>query len=98
VTELATGLAWAGAAAALAAALFGLHRLGSWLDDRGWLYYRRSSRSGRWGLAIASVFDQEARRIQEMQERVQLEEDEDGDPLRPKVRFKVTRAEEERSA
>jgi hypothetical protein len=72
------------------AALYGLHRLVLWLEDRGWLYYRRTSRKGRWGLAIASIFDQEARRIQEMQERVQVEEDEDGDPLKPKVRFAVT--------
>ena len=26
---------------AVAAALFGLDRLGRWLEDRGWLYYRR---------------------------------------------------------
>lgn len=90
MTELATWLGWLTAAAVIAAALYDLHRLGSWLDDRGWLYYRRRSRKGRWGLAIASIFDREARRILEMQERVQVEEDEDGDPLRPRVRLDVT--------
>lgn len=81
---------WHGWIAGSSAALYGLHCLGSWLDDRGWLYYRRSSRKGRWGLAIAAVFDQEVRRILEMQERVQVEHDEDGDPLRPRVRLEVT--------
>jgi hypothetical protein len=76
--------------------LYGLHRLGLWLDDRGWLYYRRGSRPGRWGLAIASIFDAEVRRIQEMQERTQVEEDDEGDPLRPKVRLGVTRGDEDR--
>lgn len=85
MAELATWLAWA---AAISAALYGLHRVGLWLDDRGWLYYLRSSRRGRWGLAIASIFDQEARRILELHEKVQVEEDEDGDPLRPKCAAK----------
>ena len=93
-----TPLAWLAGFAAASAALYGLHRLGRWLDDRGWLYYRRSSRRGRWGLAIASIFDQEARRVLEMQERVQVEEDEDGDPLRPEVRARVTRGEDDGSS
>jgi hypothetical protein len=37
---------------AVAAALYGLDRLGLWLEDRGWLYYRRkkpaSSPLGMW--------------------------------------------------
>jgi hypothetical protein len=90
--------AWLACVAAGLAGLYGLHRLGSWLDDRGWLYYGRSSRKGRWGLAIAAVFDQEVRRIVEMQERVQVEEDEDGDTLRPKVRVEVSPDDREGSA
>jgi hypothetical protein len=38
---LAGGLAVCG----LAAALYGLDRLGLWLEDRGWLYYRRKQPS-----------------------------------------------------
>jgi len=89
-------LAWACTVVVGAVALFALHRLGLWLDDRGWLYYRRGSRPGRWGLAIASIFDAEVRRIQELQERTQVEEDDEGDPLRPKVRFGVTRGDGDR--
>jgi hypothetical protein len=34
-------LAWGLALCGLAASLYGLHRLGLWLEDRGWLYYCR---------------------------------------------------------
>ena len=81
------GVAWLPWLAGAVAVLYGLHRLGLWLDDRGWLYYRKSSRKGRMSLLLASVIDPEARRILELQEKVQLEEDDDGDPLRPRVRI-----------
>ena len=84
MTDWLPSLAWLALAAA---ALYGLHRLGQWLDDRGWLYYRKSTRKGRVGLSILAAFDAEARRILELQEKVQLQEDEDGDPLRPRVRI-----------
>ena len=32
---------WPALAIAIVAALFGLDRLGLWLEERGWLYYRR---------------------------------------------------------
>jgi hypothetical protein len=44
---------------------------------------------------LGAVFDQEVRRILEMQERVHVEEDEDGDPLRPKVRIDVSPGDRE---
>ena len=34
-------LVWPALAIGAVAALFGLDRLGLWLEDRGWLYYRR---------------------------------------------------------
>jgi hypothetical protein len=34
-------LEWLALAVGSVAALFGLDRLGLWLEDRGWLYYRR---------------------------------------------------------
>jgi hypothetical protein len=83
MSELARYVPWA---AGVGAALWGLHRLGLWLDDRGWLFYRRSSRRGRWGRALAAAFDPQVRRILEIQERIQRQDDEDGDPLRPRVR------------
>ncbi len=77
---------WLVLAGAGLTALYGLHKLGQWLDDRGWLYYRKSSRKSRGWLSSAAAFDAEARRILELQEKVQMQEDEDGDPLRPRVR------------
>jgi thiosulfate reductase cytochrome b subunit len=79
-------LAWACTVVLGAAALYALHRLALWLDDRGWLYYRRSSRQRRhWRLRLAAALDPNARRILELHENVRLEEDEDGDPARPRV-------------
>jgi len=70
------------AALALAAgtlALYALHRLALWLERRGWLYYRNSRRKSSVWLAVAAAFDPNARRIQEIQEERQLEQDESGD-------------------
>jgi hypothetical protein len=69
--------------AALATAVWALHRLGLWLERRGWLYYTRGSRMGRTSLAIAAAFDPSVRRILELQEQTHLEEDESGDGKRP---------------
>jgi hypothetical protein len=44
-SQMMTAWHWLLAALAVptaAAALYGLHRLGLWLEDRGWLYYRRT--------------------------------------------------------
>ena len=38
-------LVWPALAIAAVAALFGLDRIGLWLEDRGWLYYRRKRTS-----------------------------------------------------
>jgi len=86
-------LAWACTVVVGAVALFALHRLGLWLDDRGWLYYRRSSRKDRpWRLRLAAALDPNARRILELHEAARLEEDEDGDPARPRVTRPETRS------
>ena len=63
----------------LSAALYALHRLGLWLEHRGWLYYSRASRKGRTSLAIAAAFDPNARRILDIQEEERAEQDESGD-------------------
>ena len=73
-------IAWLAIALASLPALYGLHRLALWLEDRGWLYYTRESRKGRTSLAIAAAFDPNVRRIQELQEQETLEQDENGDP------------------
>jgi hypothetical protein len=80
-------LGWLAGIAVSAAALFALHRLGLWLDDRGWLYYRRESREGAL-LKLAAAFDPAARAIQAMQEESRLENGGvgDGDPTRDWLR------------
>lgn len=65
--------------ASLGATLYALHRLGLWLESRGWLYYTRKARKGRSSLAIAAAFDPYARKVLELEEKIQLEEDEGGD-------------------
>ena len=37
----------------IAAAIFALDRLGRWLEDRGWIYYRKKSGSG--GTAVGNA-------------------------------------------
>jgi hypothetical protein len=54
---------------AVAAALFGLDRLGRWLEDRGWLYYRRkrpsSSPLGAW-VALQQFIEPTVRHVYEV--------------------------------
>jgi hypothetical protein len=70
---------WVVAIGALAAALYALHRLALWLEARGWLYYTQASRKTRTSLSFFAAFDPNVRRIQELQEREQSEQDEIGD-------------------
>jgi hypothetical protein len=60
-------------------AVCAMHRLALWLESRGWLYYIHTRRRGRVWLALAAAFDPNARRVQEIQEARQLEQDESGD-------------------
>lgn len=92
-----TWIAWAilspwlpplGAAATLAGvagALFGLHLLATWAEDRGWIYYRK--RQGSWqavGAAMAEVqaiYRPEQHYVREVKQRgdVHREDDDEGD-------------------
>jgi hypothetical protein len=67
--------AWAAAVLAvlgLAALLFALDRLGLWLEDRGWLYYRRKKpRGGMSNLAsvLYDVCDPPVKHVIELKEK-----------------------------
>ncbi|MEW6239060.1 MAG: hypothetical protein AB1656_27070 [Candidatus Omnitrophota bacterium] len=55
---------------AFAAFLWALHRLALWLEDRGWIYYRRRSGSGGSAVGNAlhelhSFFETDVRKAQE---------------------------------
>ena len=62
---------------------YALHRLGLWLESRGWLYYTRRSRKTRASLAIAAIVDPYAQRVLEAQEQEVEEAAEPGDPPSP---------------
>jgi hypothetical protein len=77
-------LAWIGIAIVLAA--YGLHRLASWAEARGWIYYRkRRGSSGTLGdafLEVQTMFDPSKKIVLEERRREVREEDDAGGPPR----------------
>lgn len=69
---------------AAAAALYGLHRLALWMEDRGWIYYRRRrGSSGALGdafLEVQSLVDPGQKAVLEARRQVADEAAEAGDP------------------
>lgn len=69
--------------------LYALHRLGLWMDKKGWFYYRTSSKSGSTTAAVGaalqsvqSIYEPEVR--YELEERQEQIEQDDGDlPVDP---------------
>lgn len=73
-------------AIALMAALYGLHRLALWMEDKGWIYYRQKRASpnalGNAVLSVQQILQPDARHIVEAkQERTQ--EQHGGEPKTP---------------
>jgi hypothetical protein len=68
-----------------AAALYGLHRLGLWMESKNWIYYRRRPRSGAgFVLDIAAAVDPGARHVVEAREtRAEQQANGDDDDERP---------------
>jgi hypothetical protein len=66
------------------AALYTLHRLGLWMEDRGWIYYRKKhGSSGTLGsalLEIEELLEPTKRHVIEARHRDDFEEHESGDP------------------
>lgn len=72
---------------AVAAVLFALHRLAAWMEDRGWIYYRRRrGSSGALGdafLEVQSLVDPAQKAVLEARRQVDDEAAESGDPPEP---------------
>jgi hypothetical protein len=66
------------------AAVYALHRLGLWMEDRGWIYYRKKhGSSGTLGsalLEIEALLEPTRRHVVEVQRRDESEQHESGDP------------------
>jgi hypothetical protein len=64
----------------IAATLYGLDRLGLWLVDRGWLYYRRkkpdSSPAGMW-VAMQQFVEPGVRHVRDVQQGHKQEDEEE---------------------
>lgn len=73
-------------AAAVAAGLYGLHRLAVWAERRGWIYYReKRGSSGTVGnalLEVLALFEPSTRHVVEERRREAVEDDESGEPPR----------------
>ncbi len=69
------------------AALYGLHRLGTWAEERGWIYYRKKhGSSGTLSTAVLevqSLLEPSKRHVLQEKQRDQREEDAEGDPPVP---------------
>jgi hypothetical protein len=72
---------------AAAAALFALHRVAVWMEDRGWIYYRRRrGSSGALGdafLEVQSLVDPAQKAVLEARRLEDDEAAESGDPPEP---------------
>jgi hypothetical protein len=71
-------LEWPALAIAAVAALFGLDRIGLWLEDRGWLYYRRkrtsSSPMSSW-VAMQQIIEPGVRHVVEVKHHQRSEKE-----------------------
>jgi hypothetical protein len=67
LADLGTSALWCLAIPGGLAALYGLHRLGLWMERRGWIYYRhRSPRGGGSGggfVALQEILEPPARHV-----------------------------------
>jgi len=64
--------------------LYGLHRLGLWAEQRGWIYYReKHGSSGTLQTAVLqvhSLFDSSKRYVLEETTRDRIQDEQSGDP------------------
>ena len=63
------------------AALIALDRLGLWMEEKGWVYYRKKKPKSGWGDVFlgGNVFDPGVKHLQEARQEKAAEEEEDGD-------------------
>lgn len=69
---------------AVVGALYALHRLGLWMESRGWIYYRKkhgsSGAAGSAFLEVQSLFEPGAQHVLEVKRNAGSEHDDSGDP------------------
>jgi hypothetical protein len=74
-------------AAVAAATVYGLHRLGLWMESRGWIYYRKKrGSSGGLGTAfleVQSLLEPSARHVLEVKRNEDAADEDSGDPPKP---------------
>ena len=71
---------------AVVVALYALHRLALWAEERGWIYYRRRAGRGTLGsafLEVQSLIEPGQHHVLEVMREEQVEEDDSGDPPSP---------------
>jgi len=72
---------------AIAVALYMLHRLGLWMEERGWIYYRKKhGSSGSLSsafLEVQALLEPSQRHVLEIKREDDSEQDESGDPPSP---------------
>jgi hypothetical protein len=63
------------------AGLIALDRLFLWMEEKGWVYYRKKKPKGGWGDVFlgGNVFDPGAKHLMEARQEKTQEEEEDGD-------------------
>jgi hypothetical protein len=86
---------WFATAAAAILILLGLDRVGLWMEDRGWLYYRRvkpsSTNLGSAFLELQSLLEPSKKHVLESRLEERDEETDSGDPPEPGQRAAVKR-------
>lgn len=72
---------WIGAVTIGAVALYGWHRLATWADRRGWIYYRSQDRPRPGGLGmVGQIFHPALEHTIEERRSNRLERDRSGEP------------------
>ena len=69
--------------ALIGALLYALHRLGLWMEERGWIYYKKRGSSGALSsafLEVQSILEPGKRYELEIQRKDDAEDQESGDP------------------
>lgn len=82
-----TALAWLGGAAVIVAAAYGLHQLGLWLEERGYVYYwhkQSTASASRMWTPLQEIVEPQVTHVVEATEHHRADaDDREGDPERP---------------
>jgi hypothetical protein len=68
---------WVVAGVAIAAALYGLHRLATWAEQRGWIYYRTKRGPAPWLGSLDAIYKPEIEHVVEEASAREIRADQD---------------------